>query len=413
MSHAIEVRGLGKQYRLGEDFGSYLTLRESVSKVLRRSDNGRQPMLWALRDVTFDMEEGEVLGVIGRNGAGKSTLLKLLTRITEPTAGLARMHGRVGALLEVGTGFHPELTGRENVYLNGAVLGMERAEIDRCFDEIAEFSGVEQFLDTPLKRYSSGMSLRLAFAVAAHLEAEILIVDEVLAVGDVAFQTKCLGKMGDVARAGRTVILVSHNLTAIESLCDRVIWIDGGEIAADGEPSDVIGQYLRAVINRRASRAWDDAADAPGNEWVRLRAARVYPSSGKLGDRLTIRTPIVLEFEYDNLKADTHLNLSVHLYSAEGVLVMNAVPIEEPEWFGRPYPRGRFVDRCVIPGDLLNNGTYRVELLVVKDKSVRLYRDSALLEFDVDGVVEAKGVFYGNRVGVVRPRVDWHTELVE
>ena len=412
MPHAIEVRGLGKRYQLGEDFGRYLTIRESIAMALRRKDRSADSVLWALQDVSFEVAEGEVVGVIGRNGAGKSTLLKLLARITEPTTGVARMHGRVGALLEVGTGFHPELTGRENVYLNGSVLGMTQAEIAQRFDEIAEFSGVERFLDTPLKRYSSGMQLRLAFAVAAHLEPEILIVDEVLAVGDVAFQRKCLGKMGDVARAGRTVILVSHNLTAVESLCERVLWIEGGRLEADGGSSDVIASYLGAVVHRQGSRTWDDPATAPGNEWVRLRAARVYAGGGDPGESITVRTPVALEFEYENLKADTCLNLSLHLYSAEGVLVLNAVPVNETKWYGRPYPKGRFRDRCVIPGDLLNDGTYRIELLVVKDRSFALYSDDAILEFDVEDVVESEGLFEGNWTGVVRPPVEWQTEQI-
>ena len=413
MPHAIEVSALGKRYRLGEDFGNYLTIRESLARALRRRTRSTDSDLWALRDVSFDVSEGEVVGIIGRNGAGKSTLLKLLARITEPTTGVARMHGRVGALLEVGTGFHQELTGRENVYLNGSVLGMTRQEIDRRFDEIAEFSGVERFLDTPLKRYSSGMSLRLAFAVAAHLEPEILVVDEVLAVGDVAFQRKCLGKMGDVARGGRTVLLVSHNLTAVESLCGRVLWIEGGQLAADGKAGEVIGRYLGSVIDRQAGRVWDDPETAPGNEWVRLRAASVYPGGGDPGENITVRTPIALEFEYENLKAGTPLNLSLHLYSAEGVLVLNAVPVDETEWYGRPYPAGRFRDRCVIPGDLLNDGTYRVELLVVKDKSVAVYQDDAILEFDVEDIVEeSEGLFEGKWAGVVRPPIEWKTEQV-
>ena len=414
MAHAIEVRELGKRYQLGEDFGKYLTIRESLAKAFRRGQRQPDSELWALRDVSFDVPEGQVLGVIGRNGAGKSTLLKLLARITEPTTGVARMHGRVGALLEVGTGFHQELTGRENVYLNGSVLGMTRAEIDTRFDEIAEFSGVERFLDTPLKRYSSGMSLRLAFAVAAHLEPEILIVDEVLAVGDVAFQRKCLGKMGDVARAGRTVLLVSHNLTAVESLCERVLWIEGGGLEADGAPGEVIGRYLGSVVDRQEARSWDDPETAPGNEWVTLRSARVYPGGGDPGESITVRTPVAIEFEYDNLRDGTHLNLSLHIYSAEGVLVLNAVPVNEPRWYGRPYPKGRFRDRCVIPGDLLNDGTYRVELLVVKDRSVAIYQEDAILEFDVEDVVEeSDGLFEGSWPGVVRPPIEWQTEQVD
>ena len=408
----VQTEALCKRYRIGLRTEPYGTLRDALSSALRRrgaiSSNGSE--LWALRDVDMSVEEGEVVGVIGHNGAGKTTLLKLLTRITEPTSGVIRHRGRIGALLEVGTGFHPELTGRENVYLNGAILGMGKTEIDRKFDEIVGFSDIEPFIDTPVKRYSSGMHMRLAFAVAAHLEPEILVVDEVLAVGDVAFQRKCLGKMDDVARQGRTVIFVSHNMTAVESLCRRVCWIEHGRLVDDGLAGSVIPRYLRSVVRPRTSRTWEDDATAPGNEWVKLRSARVYPVEGIPSDRLTVRTPLVLEFEYDNLKPTAFLNLSMHLYTAEGVLVLNAVPVNEPTWFGQPYPAGRFRDRCYIPGDLLNNGNYRVELMVVRDQSVVLYKDSAILEFDVHDIVEATGIFEGSWSGVVRPPLEWRTE---
>jgi lipopolysaccharide transport system ATP-binding protein len=252
----ITVEGLGKQYRLGATVG-HTTLRESLMAIFKHPWRGGAAMgqtLWALRDVTFTLAEGEVLGVIGANGAGKSTLLKILSRITEPTTGRALLYGRVGSLLEVGTGFHSELSGRENVYLSGAILGMRRREIDRKFDDIVGFAEVERFLDTPVKRYSSGMYLRLAFAVAAHLEPEILLVDEILAVGDAAFQRKCLGKMGDVAREGRTVLFVSHNMAAIEALCSRCLLLEAGSVAADGEPAAVIERYLASALSRRGGR---------------------------------------------------------------------------------------------------------------------------------------------------------------
>jgi lipopolysaccharide transport system ATP-binding protein len=413
MARAIEVEGLGKRYSLGEDFARYLTIRESITSWLRRAPRDGIPEVWALREVGFALEEGEVLGIIGRNGAGKTTLLRIIGRITEPTTGVARTRGRVGTLLEVGTGFHPELTGRENIYLNGAVLGMSTAEITRRFDEIVEFSDVERFLDTPLKRYSAGMQLRLAFAVAAHLEPEIVVVDEVLAVGDVAFQQKCLGKMSDVASEGRTVLFVSHSMGAIESLCERVLWLEQGRLMGDGPSRDVISQYLGSVAHLKTSQTWDEALEAPGNEWVRLRSASVYPEGGNPSDAITVHTPIVIDFQYDNLRPETYLNLSLHLYSAEGVLVLNAVPVNEPNWYGRPYPEGRFRDRCHMPGNLLNAGRYRVELLVVRDKSVVEYRDSAVLEFDVHDVVDTTGSFEGDWVGVVRPPLEWRTELLD
>jgi homopolymeric O-antigen transport system ATP-binding protein len=246
--YAIEVRGLAKRYRLGEQAVLHGTLRDAISglvpRLVRRARRGEREWIWALDHVDFDVHRGEVLGIIGRNGAGKTTLLKVLSGITDPTEGEARIWGRVGSLLEVGTGFHPELTGRENIFLNGAILGMRRKEIERKFDEIVDFSGVERFIDTPVKRYSSGMYLRLAFAVAAHLEPEILVVDEVLAVGDAEFQRKCLGKMGEVSGEGRTVLLVSHNMSAISSLATRCLWLDGGRIREAGQPSEVVSSYL-------------------------------------------------------------------------------------------------------------------------------------------------------------------------
>jgi lipopolysaccharide transport system ATP-binding protein len=272
---AIRVNNLGKKYRIGGRQEGYGTLRDALAsavqvplQMLRNRDRRIRPVeIWALRDVSFEVKPGEVLGIIGRNGAGKSTLLKILSRITYPTVGRAEIFGRVGSLLEVGTGFHPELTGRENIYLNGAVLGMKKAEIQRKFDEIVEFSEIAQFLDTPVKRYSSGMYMRLAFAIAAHLEPEILIVDEVLAVGDAAFQRKCLGKMENVAREGRTVLFVSHNMPAILSLCGRVMLLELGRLVDQGSPSSVVQNYLDDVmsssvtpLDQRVDRSGDGSA---------------------------------------------------------------------------------------------------------------------------------------------------------
>jgi lipopolysaccharide transport system ATP-binding protein len=259
MTYAIQIENLGKRYRIDptQKRGSYRTLRESLVRAasapwrrwVRRSEDKSQADFWALKDVSFKIEPGQVLGIIGRNGAGKSTLLKILSRITKPTTGQVEFRGRVGSLLEVGTGFHPELTGRENTYLNGAILGMSRREIARKFDSIVEFSGVEKFLETPVKRYSSGMYVRLAFAVAAHLDPEILLVDEVLAVGDHAFQQKCLGKMGEIAHSGRTVLLVSHNLPMLSRLASHAVWLERGEVRKAGLPSDVIGAYCKQVTS--------------------------------------------------------------------------------------------------------------------------------------------------------------------
>ena len=278
----IDVDALSKRYRLGSSGGrrfTYRTLRDSIasaaSDAFRRTTRSKfraapPDHIWALHDVSVQIGRGEVVGIVGRNGAGKTTLLKILSRITRPTSGKARLIGRVGSLLEVGTGFHPELTGRDNIYLNGAILGMARAEIRRKFDDIVDFSGVSKFIDTPVKRYSSGMYVRLAFAVAAHLEPEILMVDEVLAVGEAAFQRQCLGKMRDISRSGRTILFVSHNMPAITRLCERALLLAEGKLIDDGPPDRIVARYLSSEFGTTARCDWPDRDKAPGNDWVRL-----------------------------------------------------------------------------------------------------------------------------------------------
>ena len=421
---AVRAVRLGKIYRIGER-QSYQTVRDVVAAAarsrLRRLSrrSGAAPgagpstageWVWALEDVSFELGEGEALGIIGRNGAGKSTLLKILSRITEPTKGYADISGRVGALLEVGTGFHPELTGRENITLNGAILGMRRAEIDRKFDDIVTFAGVERFIDTPVKRYSTGMHARLAFAVAAHLEPDILIVDEVLAVGDAAFQKRCMGKMGDAARSGRTVLFVSHNMAAIESLCSRAIWLEGGRSVADGPPSDVISRYLGTCLSVLNEHVWPEPELAPGNERVRIRRAQVRPEGGDPNDQISVSTPFVIEFEYWNMRAGARLNLSLHVYNEHGIIVFNGVPTEEAVWNGRPFPRGLFRDTCHVPADLLNDGVHRIELLVVEDLSRVIHRMEDVLVFEVRDADESRDGWYERRAGAVRPRLAWETE---
>ena len=283
MAVAIEVDSLSKRYRLGQYQAAYGTLRETMvhagKRLTGREHDEPATEIWALQDISFQVPEGQVLGVIGRNGAGKSTLLKILTRIVTPTSGRAEIRGRVGSLLEVGTGFNQELTGRENVYLNGAILGMKRGEIERRFDEIVDFSGVEQFIDTPVKRYSSGMYVRLAFAVAAHFEPEIMLVDEVLSVGDAEFQRRCLGRMEELANTGRTVVFVSHALPAVAQLCDRAIWIDSGRLVGDGGAAETIANYLHQTHSSGTERVWSEDT-APGNDLARIRAIRVQGHEG-------------------------------------------------------------------------------------------------------------------------------------
>ncbi len=342
---AIRVEGLGKQYRIGRQQAGYSTLRDTVmdglltplrcvKNLLHRdsaSDDDPIDSLWALKEVSFDVSHGEVVGIIGRNGAGKSTLLKILSQITEPTKGRVELHGRVGSLLEVGTGFHPELTGRENLYLNGAILGMKRAEIARKFDEIVAFAEVEKFIDTPVKHYSSGMYLRLAFAVAAHLEPEILIVDEVLAVGDAAFQKKCLGKMEGVAKEGRTVLFVSHNMQAVTRLCERTILLDDGSVLGDGPSSQVVTTYLTSGVGKTESRRWDDLTRAPGDDVVRLCSVRSRTEDGQITASVGIHEPLGIEIEYEVLKPGYIFHPCYSIHNSEGVHLFSAQDTD-PTW---------------------------------------------------------------------------------
>ncbi len=300
MKPLIKVDSLSKLYQIGAREAPYQTFREAITQTvraplnaMRRSRNGRDNSIWALDNVSFDVQAGEVVGIIGRNGAGKSTLLKILSRITEPTAGRVELWGRVGSLLEVGTGFHPELTGRENIFLNGAILGMKRAEIERKFDEIVAFAEVERFIDTPVKRYSSGMFLRLAFAVAAHLEPEILVVDEVLAVGDASFQKKCLGKMSDVAKAGRTVLFVSHNMGAIQGLCERALWLAGGKLVGQGEANQVVAEYMEMVGQDIDVQAGNASAA------LSIRKVNLRNEKGELTSNFSFGSSMAVEIHYD------------------------------------------------------------------------------------------------------------------
>ncbi|NLE77045.1 MAG: ABC transporter ATP-binding protein, partial [Chloroflexi bacterium] len=334
---AIRMRDLGKMYHLGRA-PQHNTLRDTVASAvqwplrgLRRSGNQaprreEDPVVWALREICFDVARGDAIGIIGRNGAGKSTLLKTLSRITEPTEGYAEVQGRVGSLLEVGTGFHPELTGRENIYLNGAILGMRRAEIARKFDEIVAFAEIEEFLDTPVKRYSSGMYVRLAFAVAAHLEPEILIVDEVLAVGDLAFQKKCLGKMGDVTRGGRTVLFVSHNMNAIQRLCRQCLLIDQGRLVAHGDTPEIVNRYVSASSSAVAPGRWIDLTRMSRTGTGRARFTKVwYSSDDASADNLPYSGgPLEIVLEIDSDAPRTVGSVAATLYDEYGSKLVNA-----------------------------------------------------------------------------------------
>ena len=412
----VHAENLGKQYVLRQRSAVHDTLRDTLTSNARdavRFLRGRgggpsaEDTIWALRDVSFELRRGEVVGVIGRNGAGKSTLLKILSRITEPTTGSAWIRGRVGSLLEVGTGFHGELTGRENIYLSGAILGMRRREIATKFDEIVDFAEVERFIDTPVKRYSSGMYLRLAFAVAAHLEPEILLVDEVLAVGDAGFQKKCLGKIGDVARQDRTVLFVSHNLVAVETLCGRALWLEDGRISLDGEASLVVSQYVRSTSTWVTERSWPVPAQAPGADGVRLHRVCVRPSDGIPSDRLAVNTPFVLEFEYRNDHLAGALRVHLELYDAKDLLLFNVGPPRAQ----RPSPPGLLRTVCHIPADLLNDGRHRVAMTILRD-NVPIIRHAEALVFDIQDSGEGRGGWWHDKwPGAIRPRLRWDTDI--
>jgi lipopolysaccharide transport system ATP-binding protein len=326
MQTIIKTSNLSKQYRIGARQEGYTTLREALVGAARsplgwlgRRGGGPGEQVWALKDVNFDVQPGEVVGVVGRNGAGKSTLLKILSRITKPTTGAVDLYGRVGSLLEVGTGFHPELTGRENIYLNGAILGMRRAEIERKFDEIVAFAEIEKFLDTPVKRYSSGMYVRLAFAVAAHLEPEILIVDEVLAVGDAQFQKKCMGKMGDVARRGRTVLFVSHNMVAVKTLCNRALLLEGGRVTRDGDVDGVVDAYLTVGTDMaKTGIISDDAPRACGTGAAKFRSVRIRDTSGNGVSQLYLGQPFRVVLALDALREVRDAFVEVNVATLDG-----------------------------------------------------------------------------------------------
>jgi lipopolysaccharide transport system ATP-binding protein len=425
---AISVENISKRYRIGGAVQRHASLRDALahgasaplrglralvrSRQTVESDRAAQEFL-ALRAVSFEIRQGEIVGLIGRNGAGKSTLLKILSRITTPTSGRAEVHGRLGSLLEVGTGFHPELSGRDNIFLNGAILGMRRQEIARRFDEIVEFSGVTQFIDTPVKRYSSGMYLRLAFAVAAHLDSEILIVDEVLAVGDASFQKKCLAKMEDVGHNGRSVMFVSHNMMAVTRLCERTILLDEGSVIADGPSHAIVGSYLRSGLGTTAHREWNDLGASPGNNVARLRSVCVRTDQGKVSEAMDIRRPVLIEMTFDVLEAGHSLVPNLHLFNEEGTCVF-IVNDQDPEWRHRTRPRGRFVSTVKIPGNFLAEGSIvvRAALSTMDPVMVHFQADDAVAFQVIDSLDgdSARGDYAGQYPGIVRPLLEWTNE---
>jgi len=416
MSVVIKVENLSKQYRLGSvGTGSlahdlnrtwhrmrgkedpYLIIGEEND----RSQTGTSEYVWALKDINFEVKHGEVLGIIGRNGAGKSTLLKILSRTTSPTTGSVKIKGRVASLLEVGTGFHPELSGRENIFLNGAILGMTRQEIKSKFDEIVDFAGVERYIDTPVKRYSSGMYVRLAFGVAAHLEPEILIVDEVLAVGDAEFQKKALGKMKDVStKEGRTVLFVSHNMIAMKNLCNAIMFMEQGKIIETGPTGQVINNYLSYIKQDSGMfQVYDLPETAPGNKFVKVKKMEVCPVLNNAADPITIDTTINIEFEFWNYVDDKKINLSLHLYTNTDECVFASITEAKKRSIGLQKAI------CVIPAHFLNDGVYQVSMMIVGD-SVALYNYEKQVSFEINELRDQSS-WHGKWPGIVRPNLNF------
>jgi lipopolysaccharide transport system ATP-binding protein len=428
---AIQASEISKIYRIAARVEKYRTLRDSLSRALTApyrkarakffsgcagNGNGHgnsEEIFEALRDVSFEIKQGEVVGLIGRNGAGKSTLLKILSRITEPTRGSVEYFGRIGSLLEVGTGFHMELSGRENVYLNGAILGMKKKEIEQKFDEIVDFAEVERFIDTPVKHYSSGMQMRLAFAVAAHLEPEILLVDEVLAVGDAKFQKKCLNKMQDVSEHGRTILFVSHNMPAVTRLCKRCLLLDHGRLIKDGPSHEVVSAYLHAETGTSAKREWLDPRRAPAGGIARLRAVAVRDHHGEVSEAIDIREPVSVEMTFEVESGGAVLLPFFMFYNEEGVLAFAANDLD-PSWRSRRRPPGEYKSSAQIPGNLLAEGTLFVGAGVTSEgPTLQFYAGEAVAFHVIDSLDgnSARGDYAGSMMGVVRPMLEWSTEF--
>ena len=411
----IKVENLSKLYYLGG--ASHNSLRDALVSFIKNPKRAAKQELWALRDINFSVNDGETLGIIGHNGAGKSTLLKILSRITKPTGGTAEIYGRVGSLLEVGTGFHNELSGRENIYLNGAILGMRRAEIEKKFDEIVAFSEIEKFLDTPVKHYSSGMYMRLAFAVAAHLEPEVLIVDEVLAVGDLAFQKKCLNKMKDVSKTGRTVLFVSHDMSAVTRICSRAIVLDKGEIALEGDAATVVRDYLSSNLGITAERDFSGELNAPASEFARLKRVRIINEKGETSGSHDIRRKIGIEATYEATQPGQILLPNFQVYNQDRVHLFTVQDVSR-EWHRRPKEKGEYVSTVWIPPNFMAEGSFSVNFAVVTYLPAMRVHFNAIetVGFDVIDSIEgdtARGDYAGKMEGVIRPILDWETVFSE
>lgn len=434
----IKAEKISKCYRIGLKEEMHETIAKSVFNFIKsplknyrkyrslyrfddinnnssfNSDSNASNIFWALKDVSIEIKQGETVGIIGRNGAGKSTLLKIFSRITHPTKGYAEFRGRVSSLLEVGTGFHPELTGRENIYLNATILGMRKKEVDGKFNDIIEFSGVEKFIDTPVKRYSSGMKVRLAFAVAAHMEPEILIIDEVLAVGDADFQKKCISKMQNIGQQGRTVIFVSHSMQAVTRLCERVILLDEGRVMLDGPSHQIVSEYLCSGRSTTAERVWSDISKAPGGDVARLLAVRVKTEDGHVIEYMDIHKPVGIEMEFEVIKAGYKLLPHFNVNNDMGVKVFVTVD-QDHVWRSRPRPLGRYVSIVWVPGNFLTEGMHFINpCLNTLDPITHQFGEYDSVAFNVIDSLDgdtARGDWPGEMRGAVRPLLEWTTQF--
>lgn len=421
--NAIEVERLSKIYRLGvigsatlrEDLSRWWALKRGLPdprlKVGAKEKRTEDGVLWALRDVDLRVKEGEILGIIGRNGAGKSTLLKVLSKITAPSKGRVTLRGRVASLLEVGTGFHPELTGRENVFLNGAILGMKKREIRAKLDEIVAFSEIEEFIDTPVKRYSSGMTVRLAFAVAAHLEPEILIVDEVLAVGDAAFQRKCIGKMESVHETGRTILFVSHNMVSVRNLCSRVVRFEDGKLTDDGLPHEVISKYLSVLEGNVTHQSWS-GVDRPSNGVVEINCVKALKEDGEPLSEVYCADTFGVGIDFTVLRKNSTVIFVVTVNSESGECVFSSINNTDHEYFGKPMAAGPYHSSCMIPGNLLNNGVFHFDVLLYGAGFTdgRVIKDALIL--NIGDSPDLRAGYCGEYCGAIRPKLPWMTREI-
>lgn len=413
----IHVKNLSKRYLIGASQDRQDTLRDvlvqAVKTPFQKKKQNDNRVLWALRDISFDVERGSVIGIVGRNGAGKSTLLKVLSRVTDPTSGFGEIRGRVGSLLEVGTGFHPELTGRENIFLNGAILGMKRAEIATKFDEIVEFSEVSKFIDTPVKRYSSGMYLRLAFAVAAHLEPEILVVDEVLAVGDAEFQRKCLGKMSDVADQGRTVLFVSHNMSAILRLTQETLVLEKGKVVKRAPTAEAVDYYLSSGFAESGERRWDQDEIPVNAAPFRPIALRIKNETNHIVNTVRSVEETTIEFEYVLDQPITGLRVGLYLMSTRGEFIFTSFDTDDPKDYEKHTVReaGHYFSRCTIPADFLNEGRFVLGVNASTYRIKRYFQDERAITFTVDPSGAPGMQWPEPRLGPIRPRLKWDIKL--